>query len=563
LVELDAHQRELLRLAEVKARRTARDEQRRLAQLREADEAQRRPLLLRLALVLGRYRQAQATLEAHLGEQAAIDARWRELELTREAVDTWRSAGFEDASAVGRVLRPLESCAAVTVPTAGLLPSTVIGLVPDALDDLDSKTGCLWASALLDAGLITASGLLEDRLASFWLAESGVAVPLLHRGEAGTPWSDWLLLHQVLAGTARIDQGDLERGDLRILDELADRAPRTVGACAGAAPESGPAAYLLARSQPERLSDEQVESLGWTQELERRQLVLTPSEPPNDPYLAACRRLLTGNGSSSDLDVVSEFHRSALLGDLRQFRGISSLMVSDPSCWSYVESQFWLDKENSIASLGSDPLGVWLALRRVRALLYQRQLQMVLTEITHALRICHQHKQAQIELETARGLAQGLLGQSKQAQAALRRVTKLTESVLPQQNLEAGESAQDPTRLSPFALLGVDFGHSDWEEAYDERYNQTWRTDTDLTIELNWAYDELSSGAEGRWVTFPLRPALYAPVPTNYGVFRPVPRPLPRATPAVDDAFRERLRHLAWLELKTELMHALTPARTL
>jgi GNAT superfamily N-acetyltransferase len=182
---------------------------------------------------------------------------------------------------------------------------------------------------------------------------------------------------------------------LPIMDDVVDRGFR-VDEQSLAAVTRDEARYLVARTHPELLTDEDVDALGFTTERDRRTMLTgripnSTADRPDSPMIAAIRSLVSEHRSdalaSEDVGPVAEA-LAALLATPSADTLVDAI-TDDDSTWGLLEKR--LDDE----ALRWDPpkgssarrfLG-WLALRRTLQSLYAADWHQALKHSRHALRL--------------------------------------------------------------------------------------------------------------------------------------------------------------------------------
>jgi len=563
---IDALESERLRREVLRRRRELRDEERRRSALAAGDEAQRRPLLERLARGLAASVSRRRVEDRRRRERDRTAMLWRSLGLTSDARRRWSDHGV---SSPRQVITARDACLNIAsqVRSASLRKAlrraALVGPGPGSLTL--AWRACIrlppaaCPPAVIDleaAGFVGLQEEMLDRL--LWLALGSHAV-----SEASAPpvqassshWTSWALAVRLASDAPpRLTAELLAEIDPGVLDELIDREPTAVERCAAQLPPAR-RVHVLARVAPDRLSDRDVEFLEWRTEAARRRLSrgqLPATLNGLDVRMSALVSLARGDhdelalSSLQECGTPDEREKARLLLAMSESEMVPSLLADDTSAWPVVLRLLGPATPAIVGSQPTSRLGQWLALHEVRRAVYTSDLDRAMTVVEPLLAIEHSVSNGVMcELLTGRAYLFALRGERKSALRDARAAHKRIANANTERNVTLVRDRPALQRLSPYLTLGLPDGAQGWRSVWAQRWREDWLNPA-AAEQLTWAKATLEGkDGNGRWLGYPLRPGRYEPAPTKQGLLHPAPEGRARQTPPLDGDYLATLHRRA------------------
>jgi hypothetical protein len=527
------------------------------------------------ALAAERERLARVRQER---EQGRRDSIWQEFQVASDRLPDLKSA--VEAAILAAGSSGGETAENLSVLLDGRLCPEAPRLLLELLGKLPPKIGILHLARLHEIGVprVAESGCVAALI-------SGQAEPtaqVLHKIRDTSPnlnlWRDTELVR--LGAKPKNPDRFLAHAPLALVDDLLDGDP-SVSPPGGERTDDRENLYLLARSDPAKLTDEQVEALGWYEEAWRRRVVADPRQrvPDEAPESA---RILQGvaDGDPRALELVVGFLEGKpkqlvqhVLANPDKPAGWPKAMFTDQALWPVLEE---LCGEADLPESGPGPLTDFTVWRDLRAA--HRELMNVSAKTYEALAPYVESastwvREEAVATEVYLDLRFADPGDSQPLRDALRRLSALgSEHPVIRDNitwvrrhLETDRNNRGPL-FNPYLELGVPHGAptEEWKEAW-RSLRRDLRGRTEELSDVNQAHDRLrdietgDGSSSGPPYVLPVHEEKLFPDPRVPELVIPTARPLERRTEALGPEEAERIREAAMTSVMRLAVQERTP----
>jgi hypothetical protein len=513
------------------------------------------------ALAAERKRLARVRQER---EQGRRDSIWQEFQVASDRIPDLRSA--VEAAILAAGSSGGETAENLSVLLDGRLCPEAPRLLLELLRKLPPKVGVLHLARLHEIGVsqVAESG----RVAALISGQAEPTAQVLHKIQDISPdlnlWRDAELVR--LGAKPKTLAHFLAHAPLALVDDLLDGDP-SVSPLGGERADVQENLYLLARSDPAKLTDEQVEALGWREEVWRRRVVADPCKRvPDDAPEAA--RILQGvaDGDPRALELVvgllegkSKQMVQHVLANPDKPAGWPKAMFTDRALWPVLE-ELWA--RAGLPESGPGPLADFIAWCDLRAA--HHELMNVSAKAYEAVAPYMEStatwvREEAVATEVYLNLRFADPGDSQPLHDALRRLSALGSNhpvirdniAWVRRHLETDRNNRGPL-FNPYLELGVPHGApaEEWKEAW-RSLRRDLRGRTEELSDVNQAHDRLrdieagvSSKSDSLYV-LPVHEEKLFPNPRVPELVIPTARPLERRTETLTPEETERVREAA------------------
>lgn len=527
------------------------------------------------ALAAERERLARVRQERAQGRRDSI---WQEFQVASDRLPDLK--GAVEAAILAAGSSGGETAENLSVLLDGRLCPEAPRLLLELLGKLPPKIGVLHLARLHEIGVprVAESG----RVAALISGQTEPTTQVLHKIRDTAPslnlWRDAELVR--LGAKPKTPDHFLAHAPLALVDDLLDGDP-SVSPSAGRRADERENLYLLARSDPAQLTDEQVEALGWPDEVWRRRVVADPRQrvPDEAPESA---QILQGvaDGDPRALELVVGFLEGKpkqlvqhVLANPDKPAGWPKAMFTDPALWPVLEE---LCGGADLPESGSGPLADFAAWRDLRAA--HRELMNVSAKAYEALAPYVESastwvREEAVATEVYLDLRFADPGDSQPLRDALRRLSALgsehpvirDNTTWVHRHLETDRNNRGPL-FNPYLELGVPHGAptEEWKEAW-RSLRRDLRGRTEELSDVNQAHDRLrdietgDGSSSGPPYVLPVHEEKLFPNPRVPELIIPTARPLERRTEALGPEEAERIREVAMASVMRLAVQERTP----
>nr|WP_218909778.1 hypothetical protein [Nocardiopsis sinuspersici] len=497
-------------------------------------------------------------------EQGRRDSIWQEFQVAPERIPDLK--GAVEAAILAAGPRDGETAEKLSALLDGKLCPEAPRVLLELLERLPPKVGVLHLARLHEIGMpqVAKSGRVAVLISGQTEPTTWALRKLPDVSLNLDLWRDAELVR--LGETPKTLDRFLAHAPLALVEDLLDGDP-SLPVAAGERADGRENLYLLARSDPAKLTDEQVEAVGWRDELWRRRVMAEPGHrvPDEAPESA---RILQGvaDGDPLALELVVGF----LEGKPRQMVQHVLANPDNPAGWPkamFADRDLWPVLEELCAEAGPSgsvqgslaDFATWCDLRAAHRQLMDVNVGAYRALAPHLESETTWVREEAVATEVYLDLRFADPGDSQPLHEALRRLSALASDhpvirgniAWVRRRLETDRNNRGPL-FNPYLELGVPHGASneEWKEAWRSLRREL-KGRTEELSDVNQAHDllrdiEASGGLESNPLyVLPVHEEKLFPSPRVPSLIIPAARPLDRRTEPLGPEERARMSEAA------------------